>query len=183
MWGIKMNIDYKYVLKHFWPTIALILILLLSACAKPKNGAIGPKGDTGAPGSSCSVSQAINGALITCSDGTSTLIVNGTNGVDGLPGIDGSAGPQGPAGAPAVPSAYSVVATVDVCGDGAGSDEIFLRLANGQLIAHYAGNGNLQFLTLITPGSWVTTDQQSCHFTVDANLNITDQNGNVFLAN
>lgn len=47
----------------------------------------GDKGDTviGAAGSSCGVQQVDNGASVTCTDGTTATIVNGTNGETILP--------------------------------------------------------------------------------------------------
>jgi hypothetical protein len=40
-----------------------------------------------------------------------------------------------------------------------------LQLANGQIIAHFA-SGQYQFLTILSPGNYVTTDQQACNFNV-----------------
>jgi len=42
-----------------------------------QSGTPGPTGSAGVPGKSCSVKQLSNGALITCSDGTSATILNG----------------------------------------------------------------------------------------------------------
>ena len=84
------------------------------------NGAAGPQGQAGingtngangSDGTSCSVATvyvgsavAVNGgALLTCTDGTSALIVNGangTNGVDGATGAQGATGAVGPQGQP-----------------------------------------------------------------------------------
>jgi len=126
-------------------------ILALSACAK--KGDRGFNGSDGKDGSSCSVAQASNGAVITCQDGTSTLILNGTNGADGQN---------------APPTAFTVTEILDPCGDAPGQfDEVLLRLANGQVIAHFA-SGNLQFLAVLSPGSYVTTDSQACHFTLNS---------------
>lgn len=96
-------------------------------------------GKDGSPGANCSVQQITNGAIITCPD--STAVVS-------------------PAG-----SQYNVQEIVDPCGDGPGFDEVILRLANGQLLAHFS-SGGLQFLSLIPDGNYVTTDQQACQFTV-----------------
>lgn len=75
-------------------------------------------------------------------------------------------GENGQDGAPATPTPYVVTEFIDPCGDHPGHlDELVLRLADGSLMAHYA-SGSLQFITLITPGDYVTTDKQKCHFTV-----------------
>jgi len=90
------------------------------------------------------------------------LILNGTNGVD------------------APPTAFTVTGLINVCGDNPGADEILLRLADGTVIAHYAGGGNLQFLAALSPGSYTTTDSSPCNFTLAADGVITDQLGNIF---
>ncbi len=137
--------------------LLIAALLSLSACHRRITGPVGPKGadgQDGAPGSSCSVQQMSNGAIITCQDGTSAVILNGADGSD------------------APPTAYSVVELINPCGDAPGYDEILLRLHNGQLIAHFS-HGNKQFLTLLTPGTYQTTDGTNCLFSVDSNLNVT----------
>lgn len=67
-------------------------------CPDPIPGPAGDPGSPGTDGSSCSVSQTASGATITCEDGTSAVVANGS---DGAPGADGLSiiGPMGPAGA------------------------------------------------------------------------------------
>lgn len=60
-----------------------------------------------------------------------------------------------------------IVEYIDPCGDGPGFDEVILRMGDGTLLAHYSSGGR-EFLTIITPGNYVTTDQQACSFTVTA---------------
>lgn len=134
----------------------IVLTIFASACSlEDRTGPMGPEGAPGRPGSSCSVEPVSNGAVITCDDGTSAVIVNGTDGQD------------------APPTAYSVVELIDPCGDEPNAfDEVLLRLANGQLMAHYSSDG-LQFLTLLSPGNYVTTDSQKCHFTIDSDMNVS----------
>lgn len=52
--------------------------------------------------------------------------------------------------------------------DGPGYDEVILRTKSGKLIAYFKDNGSREFLTLLTPGSYRTTDQQACSFTVNS---------------
>ena len=108
---------------------------------------VGPAGADGADGQSCSIADVDNGAIITCGE-EHVVIVDGADGAD------------------APPTAYSVTELIDPCGDSPGKyDEVLLRLANGTLLAHYA-DGAKQFLAVIGPGTYVTTDYQSCVFTV-----------------
>lgn len=114
----------------------------------------GINGVDGAPGEGCEVTQISNGALITCAGETSAVILNGTNGQDLTAGT------------------YSVAEIIDPCGQQAAFDEVILRLTNGQLLAHYS-DGAKQFLGLIGPGSYVTTDGTSCAFTVNNDLTVS----------
>jgi hypothetical protein len=67
-------------------------------------------------------------------------------------------------------SAYAVVAIEDPCGDAPGIyDEVLLKLASGQVLASFSDNSsgkNTRF-ALLPPGSYVTTDGSSCHFTLN----------------
>lgn len=51
--------------------------------------------------------------------------------------------------------------------DGAGFDEVIMRTKSGKLVAYFENGGN-RFLTILTVGSYRTTDQQACNFTVNA---------------
>lgn len=134
-------------------------------------GPVGPIGPTGNSGSSCTVTSAIGGALISCTDGTAIVLLNGTNGEDGE---EGEQGPQGDPGEDAPPTPYTVTEMIDPCGDQTAYDEILLRLANDQLVAHFS-SGSLEFLTVLPPGNYVTTDGTHCVFTVEADLSITGE--------
>lgn len=129
-------------------------------------GISGETGDPGENGSSCSVTQAVNGALITCTDGSQVLILNGVNGQDGADGLD------------ATPSPYTITSIVDPCGDAAGIyDEVFFRLADNRLIASFSDNSNglnTRF-SVLTTGNYMTTDGSHCFFSVDVNNQIYNE--------
>jgi hypothetical protein len=137
------------------------------------DGATGATGAQGDAGTSCSV-EAVDpdptvapngGALITCGS-TSTLVLNGA---------PGPAGPQGDAGAPAPPTAYSVVNVIDPCGPSGGADEVFLLLANGTLVASFSddADGLNTRLSILTDGTWETSDGTNCVFTVSTDTSVT----------
>lgn len=136
-------------------------------------GAQGDAGPQGPPGTSCSVESVAadpsvapnGGALITCGD-TSTLLLNGA---------PGPTGPQGEPGTPAPPTAYSVVDVIDPCGPSGGFDEVFLRLANGTVVASFSDNsaGQNTRLSILVDGSFVTSDGTNCAFTVTTNTSVT----------
>lgn len=121
----------------------------------PIPGPPGPQGPAGKDGNSCSIEKLENGAVITCG-GTSVVILNGEDGQDGED---------------APPTSYTVTEIINPCGTNGAFDEVILRLANRQLIAHYSGGGK-EFLTIIGPGSYTTTDSAPCSFTVDSNLDV-----------
>lgn len=108
-------------------------------------------------GGNCSVTDLIDGALITCQDGTSTRIYNGSDGTDGTNGQDGVDGKD------------AIIEVIDPCLDGPGIDEVLLRLSDRSILAWYYQKG----LTILGPGNWVTTDSQVCSFHIDNNLNVT----------
>jgi predicted nucleic acid-binding Zn-ribbon protein len=62
----------------------------------------------------------------------------------------------------------NIVSIKDPCGDGAGFDEVFLKLSNGKYLASFSENSsgkNTRF-SLLADGSFVTTDGTNCQFTV-----------------
>lgn len=161
-------------------------------------GPPGPQGPAGQDGSSCTSTAVTNGAIISCSDGTQVVLINGVDGIDGLPGRDGldgtdgvdgidgvngqdgTDGQNGEDGADAPPTPYTVVGLVDPCGTTPGFNEVVLRLADGSLLAHYS-NGARQFLTVLVPGTYTTTQgAPECQFTVHPDGLITDELGNQF---
>lgn len=85
---------------------------------------------------------------------------------------NGADGEDGEDGADAPPTPFSPVGMVDPCGDKPGVyDEVFIRLANGTLLASFSDNANglnTRFSVLST-GSYVTTDNSHCYFSVDSN--------------
>lgn len=122
------------------------------------DGINGTNGIDGQDGSSCSVQPDPMGALISCTDGSQVVLLNGENGED------------------APPTPYTVTEMIDPCLDTPGPDEVLLRLHNGTIIAWYTGLG----LSVIGPGNWTTTDSSACQFTVHPNGDVTDEDGNAW---
>lgn len=91
----------------------------------------------------------------------------------GVPGPQGPQGERGEPGAPGVagaPGTNAVLAIIDPCGDNPGhQDEVLLLLSNGQYLAYFKESGSEEFLTILEWGkSYVTTDDQECHFKISA---------------
>lgn len=99
-------------------------------------------------------------------------VCNGAVGATGAQGATGAAGINAPV------NPYDIVNIVDPCGDAPNIfDEVFLKLANGKMIASVSDNAsgaNTRF-SVIAPGSWRTTDGSMCYFTIDANGNIYNE--------
>ncbi len=137
------------------------------------DGATGATGPQGPAGTSCSVETVDpdpavapnGGALITCGS-TSTLLLNGA---------PGATGPQGEPGTPAPPTAFSVVDVIDPCGPSGGADEVFLRLANGTVVASFSDNaaGQNTRLSILNDGTFETSDGTNCVFTVTTDTSVT----------
>ena len=139
-----------------------------------KNGVNGQDGKDGKDGASCEVSEILpgstiapnGGALISC-PGSTVVVYNGTNGVDGADGQDGQDASLPPT---------SIVAVIDPCGDAPGIyDEVLLKLQDGNILASFSQNQsglNTRF-SLLSPGSYQTTDGTSCVFTVNSDMSVT----------
>lgn len=98
-------------------------------------------------------------------------ICNGTAGQSGADGQDGEDGADGTDGQDAPLTPLTPVEIVDPCGDKPGVyDEVFIRFQDGRLIASFSenANGKNTRFSLITAGSYVTTDGTLCFFSVDA---------------
>lgn len=181
-------------------TTILISLFFLAGCGDDgKDGAQGAKGTAGE-----SSNQSINIIRFTsdtsvCASGSGLLIqvlnpawllggtsiaseavvcdgLNGKDGEIGATGPQGSEGPQGEEGASAPASPYEVTQVIDPCGDAPGIyDEVFLKMANGTLIASFSDNaaGNNTRLSILVPGSYVTTDGSNCHVTVHNDGTVT----------
>jgi hypothetical protein len=120
-------------------------------------GEQGEPGQQGERGDSCTVSSAPGGAQISCTDGSSSFISDGTDGVDGQDGAD------------APPSPYTVSEVLDPCGDAPNIiDEVLLKMANGQVLVLFADNSNGKNprLSVLPPGTYVTSDGSNCMFTL-----------------
>lgn len=113
------------------------------------------------------------------------------NGVAGQDGSDGQDGQNGSDGADAPPTPFTMVGMIDPCGkQGSNSapDEVFILLANGQLIASFSANsnGNMTRFSSLIPNanssfSGGTTDQTGCGITISRdnanNVTLTTSNG------
>jgi hypothetical protein len=109
---------------------------------------------------------------------------DGKDGIDGQDGQDGAKGEQGEKGekgdkgdagddAPAGP--FSITELIDPCGPTPGKhDEVLFKLADGSVAAlYYDHAGKKSFLTKLLPGTFVTTDFQSCVFTINPDMSVT----------
>lgn len=62
----------------------------------------------------------------------------------------------------------NVVEYIDVCGPKPGSyNEILLKTASGRYIAFFESGGS-RFLTILSPGNFMTTDGTGCYFTINS---------------
>jgi hypothetical protein len=84
---------------------------------------------------------------------TSSTICNGTNGQD------------------VAPSPFSPTSVLDPCGDAPGKlDEVLLKLHNGMVLASVSDNtnGKNTRFSIISAGTYKTTDGDNCTFTLDS---------------
>ncbi len=173
----------------------LIGLVLLMGCGREVSTITGPpgpqgdKGDTGAQGvkgdkgTSCSVHQDTHGATVSCTDGTTGVVVNGMDaspcGVSSVPGgvkvscPDGSIqtvmnGTNGTNG--------TVVTPIQLCSQYTttypSSFPEFGFCINNKLFAVY-WDGTHAFEAEIVPGNYYSTSPQTCTFHVAAQCVVT----------
>jgi hypothetical protein len=168
-------------MKTFTAFILAASVFIIASCGKTdiepdmvvvegqpgRDGVDGRDGSDGAAGAGCEVSEILpsllapaGGALISC--GPNTVIVY--NGVNGEDGEDATLPPT------------SIVEVIDPCGDAPGIfDEVLLKLENDQILASFSQNQsglNTRF-SLLTPGTYGTTDGTSCVFTVNSDMSVS----------
>lgn len=66
---------------------------------------------------------------------------------------------------------------VDPCGPSGGYDEVLMRTSNGTLIAYFEDGSGNRHLSLLTPGTYQTTDAQRCVFSVNSQGQVCDSTG------
>jgi hypothetical protein len=154
----------------------LVLLLLLCSCGyqvingpKGNTGIAGPKGDAGLNGSNCSVAvldrnprtTPNGGSLITCPDGSSSVILNGTAGVNGSNGVNGTPG--------------TIVTPIKFCtGFTQSYPSTFAESGlciNNKIYGVYSENGG--FLAELLPGTYSSNGiNSSCTFKITENCGI-----------
>jgi septal ring factor EnvC (AmiA/AmiB activator) len=69
----------------------------------------------------------------------------------------------------------SIAEIYDVCGDKIGYfDEVIIKTSSGKLLAYFESSGD-RFLTVLTPGNYISTDKQKCKFTVNSSGQIVNE--------
>jgi hypothetical protein len=97
------------------------------------------------------------------------VVCNGRDGTDGNDGVDGS---------DAVLPSFTPVGILNPCGDNPSLyDEVFLKLANGMVLASFSDkvNGENTRFSILVAGTYVTTDGDHCTFTVDSSGGLTNE--------
>lgn len=179
--------------------VGVLCALSLVACGPTPSftGTQLPAGKDGVNGSNGHSALVEATSAITCTNGGS-MIVSGTdknddgtlqlveitaqfticNGLDGADGQNGTNGTNGVDGQNAPPTSFTPVAILDPCGDTAGIyDEVFLKLSNGTVLASFSDNvnGYNTRWSILVAGSYVTTDNSHCYFSVDAQGNLYNE--------
>jgi hypothetical protein len=151
----------------------LLIMLFVVSCGrgdKGRTGNSGRNGVDGKDGSSCHVESLENGARLYCDDGSQSVVYNGEDGSQGEQGVQGETGVDGVDGQNGI---SPVLAIIDPCGDKPGKyDEVLLKTDSG-LISYFESNGK-KFLARLSPGTYVTTDDQACNFRVNVDNTITE---------
>lgn len=157
--------------------VLLISFLVISGCGKTNSvvgsqGAAGSIGPAGPSGTSCTVATLTvgspgapnGGSLVTCPDGTASVVLNGTPGSNGTNGTDGTNGTAG-----------TVVTPMQFCSGFTQSyPNTFAESGlciNNELYGVYSANSG--FLALLPPGTYSSDGiNSSCTFTIGNNCSV-----------
>lgn len=165
----------------FWPNDGVDIVCGSTQAFVPNghNGVNGTNGANGADGSSCSISAIqpgpgapAGGSLLSCTNGTISLITNGIAGATGQTGAPGQTGATGPQGLPG-----TVIAPIQFCPSQGPTTyghfpEYGLNI-DGMIYAVYWSNTDA-FLAQIVPGAYVSTSTGlACSFTINADGTIS----------
>ncbi len=112
------------------------------------------KNTTIVTGSTCTVEQLENGALLKC-DQSSAVILNGLDGNSELSGIIG------------------ISEVLNPCGELGADQEVLLKLTNGAVLGLFDGGPHRDRLSALVPNViYTTNDGFSCDFSVDEEGNL-----------
>src|ERR1017187_1114637 len=136
---------------------------------------------TPTPKIDCSVAQTNTGAIVSCPDGSSATLLNGSNGATGSQGIPGLQGPIGPSGPQGIPGSNGTN----------GTQITMVQLCNGFIPTYpsvfpeyieqigtkdygvYSANGG--FWSYLPPGYYSSNGiNASCSFTINSDGSITE---------
>ena len=142
-------------------------------------------------GSDCSTSEDDDGVNITCDDGSHSFIEHGSDGLAGKDGLNAQPCevfeldkdlfiecPGGDrmllrSGENLVRRAYDVIEVIDPCGPETRFDEVLLRFASGDILAHYSNGRKKEHLVRVPAGNYQTTDGTNCRFAVSPTGEVT----------
>lgn len=162
-------------------SIFLVLSAILAGCGYTTYWIPGPSGPAGTNGHNSLIDLVTSAAG--CSNG-GTTVLSGIDADDSgtleLGEVSKSSEIcNGADGSDAPPTPYTPVELVNPCGDAPGVyDEIFLKLSNGTIVASFSQNaaGDNTRFSILTAGSYQTTDGDNCVFTLDSSGHITYEN-------
>lgn len=147
--------------------LIIVSMLMLSSCGKQVlTGPQGPPGTSGSDGQSCTVITVTagpvapnGGSMLTCPDGSTSLVLNGTNTVS----TNNTTGTNGGT------VTFNLVQVIQPCSAASSPyKETLLGLQGGQLLAAFSddSSGDNTRLAFIPNGSFIDTDSSGCNFTV-----------------
>ncbi len=167
----------------------ILLILCLAGCSQTKHY-------EGQFGSTCSVTQEPEGAVINCTDGSSATINNGQDGENGLPGLPGLDGNSctvtqlvngaliacgansavvlnGLDGVDSLAGSFGISEVLSPCGSEFDNHEVLLKLSNGLVLGLFDGGPHWDRLVLLEPEvTYDTNDGYGCSFSIDSEGNL-----------
>jgi hypothetical protein len=152
--------DVEYIKTGLFLMVVTVGVSFLTSCGS-RNGTNGRDGKDGLPGSNggCTTSVVLpgpaapnGGTTISCSDGSTALLLNGTNGIDG-----------------------TLITPVQFCPGTGHYPNVFPEVGfiiGGRMYAVYSDKGG--FLFEVLPGNYHSNAiGNSCNFTLNSDLTVT----------
>jgi hypothetical protein len=182
-----MNSIIKYVSFYvFWLLVLIGSVVFVSfaitGCSDHSvGGQVASSVPTPTPKVDCSVVQTDTGATISCPDGSTAKLTNGSNGAQGAQGISGLQGPVGPSGPQGIPGLNGTNGTqiymVQLCsGFTPTYPSVFpeyIEQIGTKDYGVYSANGG--FWSYLPPGYYSSNGiNASCSFTINVDGSITN---------
>lgn len=137
----------------------ILLVIMLTGCARLRNGT------PGADGTPCTTTRTGRVVYIACPGQDPVAVNDGSDGLQGAPGAAGAAGAPG-----------TIITPIQLCPGVPTYPTSFPEFAmclGGVLYGVYDQDGDHVFLAELPPGRYRSTSPDACNFTIGSNCEVS----------